>query len=206
MPFDQIEYQGAGLIAPYSYHPEAPMTGRVLFNALRGAYFFSRMHARNVGQQTYRLWNADAQVYDAIDSIISSGSVIQIARFRRRIPAHITHVGAAIWFKVFGSEVAFGRHNIAVNDGTNTDTGVSVDTEIGLEPTPGAGSAEFDASAVFFDPGAVGVAQAFCFVELASVTQPSGCTITVSGCAIDDTPAALEYQPLFISAWMWSEG
>lgn len=207
MPFDGIDYQGASLIPPYNYHPHAPMTGRVLFHSLRGAYFFARNHSRLVGCQTYRLWNADAHVYDNVTSRIESTSMVDIARFRRRIPAHMTHVGASIWFKVFGADTSLARHQIIVTDGSGTDSGAAVEQEIGLEPLPEVTSGLFDATQVPFEAGAIGVGHATCLVDLANVTLPATCTITVEGHAIDTqgTPVAMAYRPYFISCWMWSQ-
>lgn len=209
MPFDGIDYQGASQISPYSYHPETPATARVLFHSLRGAYFFSRMHARNIGQQTYRIWLADAHVYNSTTSSISSLTAIDIARFRRRLPAHATHVGASIWFRVFGADAVLATHRVVVTDGTDTDTGLNAVSEVSMEPIVEAGSFGFDATQSPFDPGIIGVGHAACEVALSSVTLPARCTVTVEAYAADtgDTPSvAMRYQPFFVSAWMWSEG
>jgi hypothetical protein len=187
MPFDGIEYGDAALTLPYAYHPDAPMTGEALGNALRAAYYGARAGgSRIVLQQNYHF--NDRQAPDAYVNIwtFSSASRVRIAECTVKIPEEATHLRAHVLYAATAASNATVAHRIVCGANTGTERTDTI-------PGTGAGSVFLPAT----DPGAITAATTEIEVSLAGLTLTGNLLVYVE--ALSGT--LYYYRPVHIGVY-----
>lgn len=196
MPFDGINYGRVGLIPPYYYHPHAPNMGDCLAISLAGAFLYSRKASNLIGYQTYRIFESIPSFWNNVP-LAGGTSLTTVGQFRRRLPAHATHVRARIIADVRNSREANFGVQVSVTDSAtptpNTDTGTEQTQTVDQQDegfSPSNADFIFDAE-----------------VELSTVSLPDVCTIAVDArCTHANGGGAVNYRPFFAVAWMEVRG
>ena len=127
MAFDGVPHGGPAMIDPFDHHPAAPMSGRVLSNALQTAYYGARNHSRVILQQTYGYNGQDDSANFDTGFVVAQTSYVRIAEVHCFVPAEVTTIQAQILYSALSFQDATSYHRIvavdAVTPTPNTATG-----------------------------------------------------------------------------------
>jgi len=210
MVFDGRNYPSHGLIRPYHYHPEAPLTSRTISSSLRGAYFFGRHHAKLVGVQTYKMFHDIPTTFHTYGMSFNQNSFTELTVMRRNISAQWTHAVAQVRFAATSSLPNMrANHRIVTANGVKTSTGDTVTTEIGTMPDMYQGRNGQD----FWEMSRAGLAinlfdptQGISIPEFVGVADigTGDVTFTVEGYIDDPNNTAVRYWPHMITVWVVS--
>lgn len=196
MPFDDGTNISSALplLAPYAYHPDAPVTGVPLAYDLSQSYLYSRTHSRLIGVQTYR----QSHVTSAVDTrAILQTSLTGIAEYRVQLPVHATHIVCTAYFQIVGEHNSFEvSHRVDISDGVDNDVGTAVVTEGQSGPS---GALNLNGWTFYDYAGAHAVEFAVERVTTSDAATSTVCTIVASAFAVEaGTSNALPYRPLAI--------
>ena len=127
MAFDGVPHGGPAMIDPFDHHPAAPMSGRVLSNALQTAYYGARNHSRGILQQTYGYNGQDDSANFDTGFLVLQTGYVRIAEVHCFIPAEVNTIQAQILYSALPHQDATSYHrSVAVDAVTptpNTATG-----------------------------------------------------------------------------------
>ncbi len=200
MPFDGVDYGGSSMIFPRAHHSGAIAVPDVAYDGLKGAYFFSKTHARHIGHQTYKSPMDLPSNINATDRSFLRLTFVELTVMRRFIPVHCTHIDAYIFFQF--ARTGQASHRIRVDDGSTFLTGATVVTQ-----SAGLGNPVFRNPGVYpvfspYDELNISNAQAVVTVAVTSAVTPKTVNIAVEGFAEDPDNTAAPYIPQLISvAW-----
>lgn len=132
MAFDGVPYYSSRRIAPYEYHPRAPITGGALATALRGSYAYSRNRARLISVQSYpRLIVDHGRLATDVGGTYSvarlGNSWTTCWRVERTVPQHHTHLVIRVLLQV----LSFAECTISARATHKTTNGSSVSVPLG---------------------------------------------------------------------------
>lgn len=202
MAFDGVGYLDAPPIYPAAYHPGSPLTGPALGRALRIAYLYAHHHGRMIIDQPYPLAMREASTYQARTRFAET-SYVRIAEGYRTIPAEVTHLVAEALFAADDAYQLVVYHRIVVTDGSNTDTGSAVETQVPIQARERA-----QAGDPWYGPyGPRYRHRARCEVELDTVTTGAVRQVYVEAYGVrvyGTTPTVLgaaPYQPQHVGVW-----
>lgn len=205
MTYDGRDYQTTVLVPPYASHSKAPLTPQAFKSTLTNVYVCARYSARTLFQQPYN-WTARNPATQATNgTVFAHTNYVDIGEgYRGVLPIHTNWIVARVVFGVFAIQPTWAFHKITVTDGTDTDAGTAVRTDVPPNGTPVLHASLGVLKRNPFEPFAalLGINEAICEVQLADVSPGVNVKVTVSAYARGVTNgAAQSYLPQFISCW-----
>jgi hypothetical protein len=202
MTFDGRYYNSAPLVGPIHSHPDSPAVGYALSTSLQAAYCYARNANLLIGIQTnaWQFRRDSVYVTTGRQSFFETGYV-DVARFRRYRPAHVTHAAFETWFRLFPSKAGAAFHRVKVTDADPTTvTGDASETE----HEPPANSPTRRSALHVWDPDhhVFGVSRGI--VDLSTINTGEVVEVLVQGYAKHEDSAAMGYRPEITVAWWLS--
>jgi len=199
MPFDGRHYNSASLVGPIHAHSDAPASGQALAMSLQAAYCYARTTGALIGVQTH-VWSMrrDSLYASAGVHSFAETSHVDVARFRRRRPAHATHACYETWYRLFPAEATLAFHRIKVTDEDPTSV-TSDDVETPHEPVAYAPTRRSRLHVWDQDHHVFGVARGS--VAVATINEDEVVEVLVQGYAKHDSGTACPYRPEVTIAW-----
>lgn len=121
-------YTLAGAVAPSLYHPAAPLAAEAAAGVLRGAYVVGHQHGRCLARSVLGIPQQASLA--SVPTAPTTWTEITGARWRVYVPAEVSTLTLVADVVLVPNSQAVLEHRLVVTDGTNTDTGETVELRV----------------------------------------------------------------------------